>query len=102
MGTQVTGRKRIPNREKLTAEDDALNQIAREAEARLAAKRAARAEAREIRMKELERQQKEVSFLGAEGQRRLRDFEICTCGFLSESSPASFILRRIDGWKLIL
>lgn len=61
MGTQVTGRKRIPNREKLTAEDDALNQIAREAEARLAAKRAARAEAREIRMKELERQQKEIS-----------------------------------------
>ncbi|XP_072539862.1 leucine-rich repeat flightless-interacting protein 2 isoform X15 [Salminus brasiliensis] len=60
MGTQVTGRKRIPNREKLTAEDDALSQIAREAEARLAAKRAARAEAREIRMKELERQQKEV------------------------------------------
>ncbi|KAJ8350511.1 hypothetical protein SKAU_G00256410 [Synaphobranchus kaupii] len=61
MGTQGTGRKRIPNRERLTAEDDALNQIAREAEARLAAKRAARAEAREIRMKELERQQKEVS-----------------------------------------
>ncbi|GAA6230042.1 leucine-rich repeat flightless-interacting protein 2-like isoform X12 [Lates japonicus] len=61
MGTQGPGRKRIPNRERLTAEDDALNQIAREAEARLAAKRAARAEAREIRMKELERQQKEVS-----------------------------------------
>ncbi|KAJ8252815.1 hypothetical protein GJAV_G00205920 [Gymnothorax javanicus] len=61
MGTQGTGRKRNPNRERLTAEDDALNQIAREAEARLAAKRAARAEAREIRMKELERQQKEVS-----------------------------------------
>ncbi|XP_037392315.1 leucine-rich repeat flightless-interacting protein 2 isoform X12 [Pygocentrus nattereri] len=60
MGTQVTGRKRIPNRERLTAEDDALSQIAREAEARLAAKRAARAEAREIRMKELERQQKEI------------------------------------------
>ncbi|XP_069020041.1 leucine-rich repeat flightless-interacting protein 2 isoform X1 [Embiotoca jacksoni] len=60
MGTQGPGRKRIPNREKLTAEDDALNQIAREAEARLAAKRAARAEAREIRMKELERQQKEL------------------------------------------
>ncbi|XP_041937098.1 golgin subfamily B member 1 isoform X5 [Alosa sapidissima] len=59
MGTQVTGRKRIPNREKMTAEDDALSQIAREAEARLAAKRAARAEAREIRMRELERQQKE-------------------------------------------
>ncbi|MBN3321508.1 LRRF2 protein, partial [Atractosteus spatula] len=60
MGTQGTGRKRIPNRERLSAEDDALNQIAREAEARLAAKRAARAEAREIRMKELERQQKEI------------------------------------------
>lgn len=63
MGTQITGsgRKRIPNRERMTAEDDALSQIAREAEARLAAKRAARAEAREIRMKELERQQKEIS-----------------------------------------
>lgn len=60
MGTQGPSRKRIPNREKLTGEDDALNQIAREAEARLAAKRAARAEAREIRMKELERQ-KEIS-----------------------------------------
>ncbi|XP_060888631.1 leucine-rich repeat flightless-interacting protein 2 isoform X1 [Labrus mixtus] len=60
MGTQGPGRKRIPNRDKVTAEDDALNQIAREAEARLAAKRAARAEAREIRMRELERQQKEL------------------------------------------
>lgn len=30
MGTQGPGRKRYPNREKLTAEDDALNQIARE------------------------------------------------------------------------
>ncbi|XP_014904800.1 uncharacterized protein lrrfip1b isoform X4 [Poecilia latipinna] len=60
MGTQGPGRKRIPNRDKLAAEEDALSQIAREAEARLAAKRAARAEAREIRMKELERQQKEL------------------------------------------
>ncbi|XP_056390818.1 leucine-rich repeat flightless-interacting protein 1 isoform X4 [Hyla sarda] len=60
MGTQGPGRKRHPNRDKLSAEDHALNQIAREAEARLAAKRAARAEAREIRMKELERQQKEI------------------------------------------
>ncbi|XP_071398920.1 dentin sialophosphoprotein [Centroberyx affinis] len=60
MGTQGAGRKRNPNKERSTAEDDALNLIAREAEARLAAKRAARAEAREIRMKELERQQKEV------------------------------------------
>ncbi|XP_059891499.1 uncharacterized protein lrrfip1a isoform X19 [Gadus macrocephalus] len=61
MGTQGAGRKRNPNKERSTAEDDALNLIAREAEARLAAKRAARAEAREIRMKELERQQKELS-----------------------------------------
>ncbi|XP_074045887.1 leucine-rich repeat flightless-interacting protein 1 isoform X23 [Macrotis lagotis] len=60
MGTQGSGRRRLPPRERLSAEDDALSQIAREAEARLAAKRAARAEAREIRMKELERQQKEV------------------------------------------
>uniref|UniRef100_A0A8C3AHN9 LRR binding FLII interacting protein 1 n=1 Tax=Cyclopterus lumpus TaxID=8103 RepID=A0A8C3AHN9_CYCLU len=49
MGTQGTGRKRSTKKERSTAEDDALNLIAREAEARLAAKRAARAEAREIR-----------------------------------------------------
>ncbi|XP_037136420.1 leucine-rich repeat flightless-interacting protein 1 isoform X5 [Syngnathus acus] len=61
MGTQGTGRKRNSNKERTTAEDDALNLIARDAEARLAAKRAARAEAREIRMRELERQQKELS-----------------------------------------
>uniref|UniRef100_A0A3Q1J6Q7 Leucine rich repeat (in FLII) interacting protein 1b n=1 Tax=Anabas testudineus TaxID=64144 RepID=A0A3Q1J6Q7_ANATE len=79
MGTQGPGRKRIPNREKLVAEDDALNQIAREAEARLAAKRAARAEAREIRMKELERHQKEISddeermSVGSRGSLRVED-----------------------------
>ncbi|CDQ57260.1 unnamed protein product [Oncorhynchus mykiss] len=60
MGTQGTGRKRNPIKDRSTAEDDTLNLIAREAEARLALKRAARAEAREIRMKELERQQEEV------------------------------------------
>ncbi|XP_051998280.1 leucine-rich repeat flightless-interacting protein 2 isoform X18 [Xyrauchen texanus] len=60
MGSQGPGRKRTPSKNGLTAEEDALNIIAREAEARLAAKRAARAEAREIRMKELERQQKEI------------------------------------------
>ncbi|XP_049611451.1 leucine-rich repeat flightless-interacting protein 2 isoform X10 [Syngnathus scovelli] len=59
MGTQGPGRKRLPNQEKMTAEDDALQQIARDAEARLAARRTARAEAREIRMKELEKQHKE-------------------------------------------
>ncbi|GAA6099353.1 leucine-rich repeat flightless-interacting protein 1 isoform X13 [Tachysurus ichikawai] len=61
MASQGPGRRRTPNRTAVTPEEDALNVIAREAEARLAAKRAARAEAREIRMKELERQQKEVS-----------------------------------------
>ncbi|XP_051761434.1 leucine-rich repeat flightless-interacting protein 1 isoform X7 [Ctenopharyngodon idella] len=59
MGSQGPGRKRTPSKNGLTAEEDALNVIAKEAEARLAAKRAARAEAREIRMRELERQQKE-------------------------------------------
>ncbi|XP_060731869.1 leucine-rich repeat flightless-interacting protein 2 isoform X46 [Tachysurus vachellii] len=60
MASQGPGRRRTPNRTAVTPEEDALNVIAREAEARLAAKRAARAEAREIRMKELERQQKEI------------------------------------------
>ncbi|XP_042587166.1 leucine-rich repeat flightless-interacting protein 1-like isoform X25 [Cyprinus carpio] len=59
MGSQGPGRKRTSSKNGLTGEEDALNVIAKEAEARLAAKRAARAEAREIRMKELERQQKE-------------------------------------------
>ncbi|XP_008428304.1 leucine-rich repeat flightless-interacting protein 2 isoform X7 [Poecilia reticulata] len=60
MGTQGTGRKRAPVKDRFSAEDEALSSIAREAEARLAAKRAARAEARDIRMRELERQQKEL------------------------------------------
>ncbi|XP_052461985.1 leucine-rich repeat flightless-interacting protein 1 isoform X6 [Carassius gibelio] len=61
MGSQGPGRKRTSSKNGLTAEEDALSVIAQQAEARLAAKRAARAEAREIRMKELERQQKEGS-----------------------------------------
>ncbi|XP_078254040.1 leucine-rich repeat flightless-interacting protein 2 isoform X8 [Rhinoraja longicauda] len=60
MGTPGAGRKRTPVKDRFSAEDEALSHIAREAEARLAAKRAARAEARDIRMKELERQQKEL------------------------------------------
>ncbi|XP_050793943.1 leucine-rich repeat flightless-interacting protein 2 isoform X12 [Gopherus flavomarginatus] len=60
MGTPGSGRKRTPVKDRFSAEDEALSHIAREAEARLAAKRAARAEAREIRMRELERQQKEL------------------------------------------
>ncbi|XP_050996058.1 leucine-rich repeat flightless-interacting protein 2 isoform X22 [Acomys russatus] len=59
MGTPGSGRKRTPVKDRFSAEDEALNNIAREAEARLAAKRAARAEARDIRMRELERQQRE-------------------------------------------
>ncbi|XP_023132868.1 leucine-rich repeat flightless-interacting protein 2 isoform X2 [Amphiprion ocellaris] len=62
MGTQGSGRKRAPLKDRFSAEDEALSSIAREAEARLAAKRAARAEARDIRMRELERQQKELSY----------------------------------------
>ncbi|XP_041104193.1 leucine-rich repeat flightless-interacting protein 2-like isoform X4 [Polyodon spathula] len=61
MGTPGSGRKRAPIKDRFSAEDEALGSIAREAEARLAAKRAARAEARDIRMRELERQQKELS-----------------------------------------
>ncbi|XP_006274441.2 leucine-rich repeat flightless-interacting protein 1 isoform X8 [Alligator mississippiensis] len=88
MGTQGAGRKRLPNRERLTAEDDALNQIAREAEARLAAKRAARAEAREIRMKELERQQKEIE------ERPEKDFEK---GARTVSSLSAATLASLGG-----
>ncbi|XP_068863935.1 leucine-rich repeat flightless-interacting protein 2 isoform X5 [Aphelocoma coerulescens] len=61
MATPGSGRKRTPVKDRFSAEDEALSNIAREAEARLAAKRAARAEARDIRMRELERQQKEFS-----------------------------------------
>ncbi|XP_039571105.1 leucine-rich repeat flightless-interacting protein 2 isoform X19 [Passer montanus] len=64
MGTPGSGRKRTPVKDRFSAEDEALSNIAREAEARLAAKRAARAEARDIRMRELERQQKEPSECG--------------------------------------
>uniref|UniRef100_UPI0037E73634 leucine-rich repeat flightless-interacting protein 2 isoform X6 n=1 Tax=Semicossyphus pulcher TaxID=241346 RepID=UPI0037E73634 len=62
MTTHGSGRKRAPLKDRFSAEDEALSSIAREAEARLAAKRAARAEARDIRMRELERQQKELSY----------------------------------------
>nr|KAI8755794.1 leucine-rich repeat flightless-interacting protein 1-like [Biomphalaria glabrata] len=58
MSSQSAGRRRN-NMRQYSAEDQALNVISKEAEARLAAKRAARAEAREIRMKEIEKQEKE-------------------------------------------
>ncbi|XP_077861650.1 leucine-rich repeat flightless-interacting protein 2-like isoform X3 [Saccoglossus kowalevskii] len=63
MSTPIGGRKRTgtgASSRTYTAEGEALTHIAKEAEARLAARRSARAEAREIRMKELERQQKEA------------------------------------------
>ncbi|XP_071803763.1 leucine-rich repeat flightless-interacting protein 2-like isoform X2 [Asterias amurensis] len=55
----VSGRKRQTNRA-YKAEDQALSEITQEAEARLAKRRQARAEARTIRMKELERMQREA------------------------------------------
>nr|XP_022307050.1 leucine-rich repeat flightless-interacting protein 2-like [Crassostrea virginica] len=55
--SSTSGRHRTATRQ-YSAEEQALNQISKEAESRLAAKRAARAEAREIRIKEIERQQK--------------------------------------------
>ncbi|XP_064555591.1 leucine-rich repeat flightless-interacting protein 2 isoform X2 [Drosophila montana] len=58
MDSAGAGRRR--NNICVNAEDNALDQITKEAEARLAARRLARAEAREIRMRELERQQKEL------------------------------------------
>ncbi|XP_070696671.1 leucine-rich repeat flightless-interacting protein 2 isoform X6 [Pempheris klunzingeri] len=70
MGTQGSGRKRAPLKDRFSAEDEALSSIAREAEARLAAKRAARAEARDIRMRELERQQKELSYHSSSSSNR--------------------------------
>ncbi|XP_038816229.1 leucine-rich repeat flightless-interacting protein 2 isoform X1 [Salvelinus namaycush] len=74
MGTP--GRKRAPIKDRFSAEDEALSSIAREAEARLAAKRVARAEARDIRMRELERQQKELD-------------EKCDKTFVDYSRPSS-------------
>ncbi|XP_034549491.1 ankyrin-2 isoform X2 [Notolabrus celidotus] len=103
MGTQGTGRKRSTKKERSTAEDDALNLIAREAEARLAAKRAARAEAREIRMKELERQQKELSdedermSVGSRGSVRTEDRDYLEKGSRAASALTSTTLTSLGG-----
>ncbi|XP_033219010.1 leucine-rich repeat flightless-interacting protein 2 isoform X2 [Belonocnema kinseyi] len=70
MESSVAGRRRTATRH--SAEDQALDQIAKEAEARLAARRQARAEAREIRMRELERQQKEAE------ENADRVYDMCT------------------------
>ncbi|XP_031581907.1 leucine-rich repeat flightless-interacting protein 1 isoform X7 [Oreochromis aureus] len=103
MGTQGTGRKRSTKKDKTTAEDDALNLIAREAEARLAAKRAARAEAREIRMKELERQQKELSdddermSVGSRGSARVEDRDYLEKGSRAASALTAGTLTSLGG-----
>uniref|UniRef100_A0A4W6FRK8 LRR binding FLII interacting protein 1 n=1 Tax=Lates calcarifer TaxID=8187 RepID=A0A4W6FRK8_LATCA len=103
MGTQGTGRKRSTKKERSTAEDDALNLIAREAEARLAAKRAARAEAREIRMKELERQQKELSdddermSVGSRGSVRVEDRDYLEKGSRAASALTAATLTSLGG-----
>ncbi|EPQ06167.1 Leucine-rich repeat flightless-interacting protein 1 [Myotis brandtii] len=66
------------------------------AEARLAAKRAARAEAREIRMKELERQQKEASdedervSVGSRGSLRVSNLNARVCMVQLWPSPSLF------------
>jgi len=60
MEEKVAGRGRTRDRtDVFSDESEALDQIAKQAEARLAARRQARYEARNIRMKELERKQKE-------------------------------------------
>ncbi|XP_060945221.1 leucine-rich repeat flightless-interacting protein 2 isoform X7 [Limanda limanda] len=103
MGTQGAGRKRSSKKDKSTAEDDALNLIAREAEARLAAKRAARAEAREIRMKELERQQKELSdddermSVGSRGSVRVEDRDYLEKGSRAASALTATTLTSLGG-----
>ncbi|XP_036830008.1 leucine-rich repeat flightless-interacting protein 1 isoform X1 [Oncorhynchus mykiss] len=103
MGTQGIGRKRNPIKDRSTAEDDTLNLIAREAEARLALKRAARAEAREIRMKELERQQEEISdddeqmSVGSRGSVRVEDRDFLEKGSQSASTLTAATLASLSG-----
>ncbi|XP_071285937.1 leucine-rich repeat flightless-interacting protein 2 isoform X3 [Agelaius tricolor] len=86
MGTPGSGRKRTPVKDRFSAEDEALSNIAREAEARLAAKRAARAEARDIRMRELERQQKESSSLYSDPMAPARSYRPSECSYSSRAS----------------
>ncbi|XP_074844281.1 leucine-rich repeat flightless-interacting protein 2 isoform X9 [Carettochelys insculpta] len=99
MGTPGSGRKRTPVKDRFSAEDEALSHIAREAEARLAAKRAARAEAREIRMRELERQQKELSHHAYDRkwghiQKWMEDAERARCSL--RSSHRSYLSSSLD------
>ncbi|XP_024876989.1 leucine-rich repeat flightless-interacting protein 2 isoform X1 [Temnothorax curvispinosus] len=84
MESAIAGRRRTATRH--SAEDQALDQIAKEAEARLAARRQARAEAREIRMRELERQQKEAE------ENADRVYDMCAGSFKEINRILSFML----------
>jgi len=59
MDLERIGSRHRDNSHHFAAESEALDQIAKEAEARLAARRQARYEARNIRLKEIEKKQKE-------------------------------------------
>lgn len=59
MDLERIGSRHRDNSHHFAAESEALDQIAKEAESRLAARRQARFEARNIRMKEIEKKQKE-------------------------------------------
>ncbi|XP_015474148.1 leucine-rich repeat flightless-interacting protein 2 isoform X12 [Parus major] len=93
MGTPGSGRKRTPVKDRFSAEDEALSNIAREAEARLAAKRAARAEARDIRMRELERQQKESSDFSDQSE--------TTADYFSRSNRRGSIVSDADDGQVL-
>ncbi|KAG8192281.1 hypothetical protein JTE90_002106 [Oedothorax gibbosus] len=80
MATSSSGRRRVASK-LYAAEDQAFNQIAKEAEARLAARRQARAEAREIRMRELEKLQKEAD------EQSDRHYELLTDGSRNPRPP---------------
>ncbi|XP_033111091.1 leucine-rich repeat flightless-interacting protein 2-like isoform X2 [Anneissia japonica] len=87
-----------------TVEDQALDSIAKEAEARLAARRQARAEARDIRMRELERQQKEAEdamdkeFEKAKEEKRipLVKHSVSVSSYASTASPSTSRRESID------
>ncbi|KAK2517065.1 Lrrfip2 [Columba guinea] len=105
MGTPGSGRKRTPVKDRFSAEDEALSNIAREAEARLAAKRAARAEARDIRMRELERQQKERK-KGQQPHVAAQEVQMSHCNELHKEvgvvlCQAATRLENLQLWELV-
>ena len=80
---------------KSATEDQTLNLIAKEAEVRLAVKRAARAEARSIRMKEIEREQNEG---GDEDENCLVDLH--ECGMRERDVTMIYKLNEKAGFKV--